>query len=485
MKLTIASSLPAFSGSQLTIPYEGALASGIDIYLIIANAWGADTQVGNPIKFTKQTNNQLIFNNIGNLTPGLYYKVSLALLNGSDYMVISNYATVKYCSSITPSLKVEINPVTYKIEATIDYQPVNQEYLQALSFSLKKLNGQQHIEVDSLSEFYYNYTQTSLNKQSYTHSFNMQLPKQKTEYQVDVKYSTINNYSDTLSYTFYLQIETLENDYRLWRADIDVENAIITLTAPDQGLLCKADELISYYVPIKEVEMQEKVKDVSYGFQYSQTYDYMLVPDDQISFDATQKIWTIEKAYHLQGILTNIVFEHMYLSDNQKQLKISFNPKVSSFKQVVLENKIETIGGQYPIVFRNGNISYAEFPIGGLISYQSDETNYFLSLNSQQNESHRDGTPDASSTIINNYNQIKYNELCFKQEVLKWLNNGQPKLFRSSTEGNHIVRLINISLSPEDKLGRMLHSFTSTAIEIDTYSLANLQKYNLLFLSQE
>ena len=32
----------------------------------------------------------------------------------------------------------------------------------------------------------------------------------------------------------------------------------------------------------------------------------------------------------------------------------------------------------------------------------------------------------------------------FKLEVLKWLTNGEPKLFRSPGEGNYIVRLMNL-----------------------------------------
>jgi hypothetical protein len=61
--------------------------------------------------------------------------------------------------------------------------------------------------------------------------------------------------------------------------------------------------------------------------------------------------------------------------------------------------------------------------------------------------------------------------------VLDWLNNGEPKLFKSATEGNFIVRLINTSLSPEETLGRMLHTFKSTAIEVADCTLANLKKY--------
>jgi hypothetical protein len=31
---------------------------------------------------------------------------------------------------------------------------------------------------------------------------------------------------------------------------------------------------------------------------------------------------------------------------------------------------------------------------------------------------------------------------------MNWLNNGKPKLFRSPSEGNYIVRLMSVSLTP-------------------------------------
>mgnify|MGYP003304182359 CR=1 FL=1 len=42
------------------------------------------------------------------------------------------------------------------------------------------------------------------------------------------------------------------------------------------------------------------------------------------------------------------------------------------------------------------------------------------------------------------------NERIFKLKVLEWLTDGNPKIFRSPTEGNFIVRLINCSLTPTD-----------------------------------
>jgi hypothetical protein len=54
-------------------------------------------------------------------------------------------------------------------------------------------------------------------------------------------------------------------------------------------------------------------------------------------------------------------FEDAFLWDGERQLKIRFNPKVSSFKSTVLETKTDTIGGKYPFIFRNGNVEYKEF----------------------------------------------------------------------------------------------------------------------------
>ncbi len=73
-----------------------------------------------------------------------------------------------------------------------------------------------------------------------------------------------------------------------------------------------------------------------------------------------------------------------------------------------------------------------------------------------------------------------HKERNFKMEVLDWLNNGQPKLFRSGPEGNFIVRIMNVSMSPVDTLGRMLHSFTGQCVEIADLTYENLLKYGFI-----
>lgn len=177
-------------------------------------------------------------------------------------------------------------------------------------------------------------------------------------------------------------------------------------------------------------------------------------------------------------------FEDIFLSDQNHQLRIRFNPKVSSFKNTILESKVDTIGGKYPFFFRNGNLNYKEFPISGLITMNMDEYQEFIK-GIFPPQSYRNKTPSDEvftmdlSTSLSSGNFKKERE--FKEAVLNWLTNGKPKQFRSPGEGNYIIRLMNTSLSPHDQLSRMIHTFNSTAYEIDEYNFTNLQKYNLLF----
>ena len=98
------------------------------------------------------------------------------------------------------------------------------------------------------------------------------------------------------------------------------------------------------------------------------------------------KDFTVEQGKHYQyslqqyndaglysnRMLSDIIysdFEDAFLFDGKKQLKIKYNPKVSSLKKDLLETKTDTIGGKHPFIFRNGRVYYTEFPISGLISY--------------------------------------------------------------------------------------------------------------------
>lgn len=174
-----------------------------------------------------------------------------------------------------------------------------------------------------------------------------------------------------------------------------------------------------------------------------------------------------------------VSFDDMYLTANDKQLKIKFNPTVSSYKKVIQESKTDTIGSKYPFIRRNGNMEYTQFPIGGMISFFMDEDELFtsraelfgnsLKLYADYNDTHR----------VENTNNYIY-ERKFREKVMEFLYDGEVKLFRSPTEGNMLVKIMEASLTPNQQVGRHLWSFTANAYEIADCTIEEMRKHNIL-----
>lgn len=235
-------------------------------------------------------------------------------------------------------------------------------------------------------------------------------------------------------------------------------------------------ELRLYHSRIEDEKPIYKDKCVEQGRKYKYSiYKYALTPDGREI--RTQRFYTRP---------VTAQFEDMFLYDGVRQLNIRFNPKVSTFKTVKLENKTETIGGKYPFLSRNGHTNYKQFAISGLISVlMDDQMTFWADPQYDGDSAARTSTPsteDAAfrhfhSTNLENWNITR--ERDFKLDVLDWLNDGKPKLLRTATEGNYIVALQGVSLSPMDQLGRMLHSFSATAYEIDDLNIETLKKYNM------
>lgn len=73
-----------------------------------------------------------------------------------------------------------------------------------------------------------------------------------------------------------------------------------------------------------------------------------------------------------------------------------------------------------------------------------------------------------------------YWERVFKEELTSWLNDGEPKLFRSMPEGNIAVMLTDITLTPNQN-DRKLYNFSATMYEVgDGYSLESLDKLGII-----
>lgn len=191
-------------------------------------------------------------------------------------------------------------------------------------------------------------------------------------------------------------------------------------------------------------------------------------------------------------------FYNATLLRGNRILKLSYNFKVNNFTSKVGRSMVETIGGKYPVFTKNGTLKYKQIGVTGLISFEDNLSNKFLSIcdlfgegycktlisriNNCTKNDHLPHYPyisleDAAKHL--DYNAVPMEdrwtiEREFREQVLDWLNDGQPKLFRSGTEGNLIVILDNVSLSAEAQLGRRLYEFSATMYEIADCNYNNL-----------
>ena len=168
------------------------------------------------------------------------------------------------------------------------------------------------------------------------------------------------------------------------------------------------------------------------------------------------------------------------LGQDNRQLKLQFNNTVSSFKHQIYDSKIDTIGSRYPFIARNAAVNYRTFPIGALISFWMDENQTFLKNGKKDIYNYSNIIELYEEYILTKDIRRQYDytyERDFRKIVLDFLQDGKPKLFKSPTEGNIIVRLMDISCTPNQTLDRMIYSISMNANEIDDNTMSNYSKY--------
>lgn len=171
-------------------------------------------------------------------------------------------------------------------------------------------------------------------------------------------------------------------------------------------------------------------------------------------------------------------FEYSYLLgyDNQ-QLKLMFDNSMNTFKYQIYDSNIDPIGSKYTKITRNANNYYRTFPLNGLISFWMDENKLFCDKKVIYKYDDIVGLYDNYNTE-NNIVQYDYiYERDFRDKVLEFLQDGEPKIFKSPTEGNILIRIKDVNCTPNQSLDRMLYSFSSTAYEIDDATMDNYLKY--------
>ena len=338
--------------------------------------------------------------------------------------------------------------------------------------------------------------------------------KPLSSYIVQISYSTVNGYDNYQDYNITIIKHALEYTFGEITVEPDDENGLIILNVSISAKTSKDSSGTFYirrasykdnfneYETLNEVKVKFLQDSGFYSFTditaesgvlYKYSVQYV---DDNAS----------EENMYIIPIYSELVMlntEHIYLADKDAYFKVSYNPSVSNYKEVVMESVTNTLGGKYPIVRRNGDTKYKQFNLSGLISFLADDGDSWPLVNGYDDSLKRDGIKqnyqsslflsreEAYKTAVSAYNKYNldnkisdYNdfifEKMFRDKAMKFLYNNSVKLFKSATEGNMLVKLTNISLTPNVQLGRRIYSFTATVNEIADCTIENLFKYGIL-----
>ena len=222
---------------------------------------------------------------------------------------------------------------------------------------------------------------------------------------------------------------------------------------------------------------QEKINEIPVIYDYTIEsgvfYKYIIQLIDKDGHRTRTKDTTIEQK---PALLRNFNYSFL-LGKNNQQLKLKFDNTMPNYKYQVIESKIDPISSTYPIVTRNAATRYRTFPINGLISFNMDEASVFTNREKIYGSTNIAGLYDTYNKN-NNIKQYDYiYEKDFRQKVLDFLYDGEFKLFKSPTEGNIIVRLMDINCVPVQSLDRLVYNFSATAYEMAEATMENLLKY--------
>ena len=442
---------------------------------------------------------------------GQYYRIQLAFIKSDQVGYYSTTGIIK-CTS-TPILEISglglgrknSNPVNFigsykqeedKTEKVYSYQfNVYDEYHNLYATSGEKIHNSNKDTV--IGESYDEWTLDSslqvgkVYSVEYTVTTNNLLAAKSEEYLlID---SLLIDEPENMILKAELDNDNGKTDIKLYSSVITENNELIYAKLSGNYKIVRASsednytewvDLFDLVIADKAIEQNTPLTWSDFTLKHGVSYKYAI--------QRYNKYGVRSNRLEVDGIV-KAEFVDMFLFDGEKQLRIAFNPNVSSFKTTLLESKSDTLGGQYPVFYRNGNTAYKEFPISGLISINMDQNLLFFDeklVNHPQffgdglGNRQRPSTPSQEKKVTSIGTSLDTDtmkiERDFKLAALDWLTNGKPKLFRSPAEGNYFVRLMNTSLSPNDTLGRMIHTFNSTAYEVGKSDYKSLVSAGLI-----
>lgn len=404
-------------------------------------------------------------------TAGLIYpSQDQPTLHSSNLTIYGNYK------------KENINAPDNPFPSEIDNGTIDKEYLSSYQIKLLTIEDSPEVIFDSGSinvnkenpnEFYYEIPYFFNNNDTLTLQFT---------------YVTANLYTETLSNNISVSYDSSSWVNQSYVEEVtSIDNVIgkvnISFMPQDEEVPVPAGSVLT----VRRGNDQDgfKIWDTIWSKTLQSPLDTTLSVDDftvesgvlykyEITFTdpSTNDNYTI-----VEGPVMTI-FDHAFLTGEGTQLCVKFNPNIGSYKINVGDNITNTLGSQYPFTQRNGDMYYRTFSLSGTIAYEMDVQHQFYT----RTEMYGEWIDVYGSYFVNHYiNQQndKITQRKFREKVMEYLYNDIPKLFRSTPEGNILVTITDVNLTPNQQVGRLVYDFSCTATEIGEASIENCKLYKI------
>jgi len=404
-------------------------------------------------------------------TAGLIYpSQDQPTLHSSNLTIYGNYK------------KENINAPDNPFPSEIDNGTIDKEYLSSYQIKLLTIDNSPEVIFDSGSinvnkenpnEFYYEIPYFFNNNDTLTLQFT---------------YVTANLYTETLSNNISVSYDSSSWVNQSYVEEVtSIDNVIgkvnISFMPQDEEVPVPAGSILT----VRRGNDQDgfKIWDTIWSKTLQSPLDTTLSVDDftvesgvlykyEITFTdpSTNDNYTI-----VEGPVMTI-FDHAFLTGEGTQLCVKFNPNIGSYKINVGDNITNTLGSQYPFTQRNGDMYYRTFSLSGTIAYEMDVQHQFYT----RTEMYGEWIDVYGSYFVNHYiNQQndKITQRKFREKVMEYLYNDIPKLFRSTPEGNILVTITDVNLTPNQQIGRLVYDFSCTATEIGEASIENCKLYKI------
>lgn len=314
-----------------------------------------------------------------------------------------------------------------------------------------------------------------------------------TDYYIQLTYETNNGYNETVDYLI-TTVDYNDSTNVQCSKNIDDENGIITFN------ITELDNYSNGYIVVRRASHKSNFThwDLIGAYDISSKNELIVIDNTiesmtgyryQIQYiDENNEPY--EPIYIEEDDIIHCDFYGGLFSDGDRILRISFNFQPSNRANAVNRTKVDTIGGQYPLFTQNSKLKYHTYSISGRISSEDNGELFLPKEEIFGNEYYNYRyNPNVVLPHTSECQSIKPNndwlyEREYRDAVEDWLNNGKPKLFRSMTEGNMIVMLDGVSMTPDTVLGRRLYDFNATMYEIgdgkDINSISSFGLFNII-----